>query len=210
MSIRIVINGVLLILLFLSAGCKTVYEPVVINDNLWSPVHDGIRFRIWTDKTSYQEEEDIWLQVEFENASSQARVVLVNSPQAQMAEIAPLYDVNRIEIRRTSSSALTFEIEPLQSNIFMVIPILHKLLPGQKYREETNLFAGFWNRYQECYQFDPLERLEPSYYSLQATYSWDELPYATPERQAQLVQMNAPLWTGSLKSNTVAITVTAK
>ena len=137
-------------------------------------------------------------------------MILVNAPQIQFAERAPLYDISRVEFRRANSPALSFEVNPIQSNIFMTIPDLLKLQPGQKYQEKANLLSGFWYCYKEHYQFAAPMSLEPGQYRLQAEYSWYELPYATPERLEQLDQMNAPLWTGSLKSNTVALTVIAK
>ena len=59
--------GILLIVsIFLVLSCKSPLsansESSTTNET-WSEVSDGIRFRIWTDKLSYQEGEDIWLYV---------------------------------------------------------------------------------------------------------------------------------------------------
>ena len=59
--------GILLIVsTFLVLSCKSPLsansESSTANET-WSEVSEGIRFRIWTDKLSYQEGEDIWLYV---------------------------------------------------------------------------------------------------------------------------------------------------
>ncbi|GAH49253.1 unnamed protein product, partial [marine sediment metagenome] len=97
----------LIVSTFLILSCKSPLsansESSTTNET-WSEVLDGIRFRIWTDKLSYQEGEDIWLYVVFENVGSQARVILVNAQQPQCPEEAPLYDLEKVIVTDDSDS----------------------------------------------------------------------------------------------------------
>ena len=192
--------------IFLFILCKNPQSP-----ELWSDESDGIRFRIWTDKSSYQEGEDIWLFVEFENISSEAKVILISPQQQPMPEKAPLYDIEKIIIQVNSrDSSSTLVITPAHSSMFYIIPDLLKLLPDQIYQEKAKLNSGFWYHYHERYERDPFTYLEPGKYGLRAIYTWDELPYSTPEREKLLEQLGAQLWKGYLESNKINITVTSK
>ncbi|MBC8182642.1 hypothetical protein H8E88_16200 [candidate division KSB1 bacterium] len=189
-----------IVTIFLFFFCKNPQSP-----DLWSDVVEGIRFRIWTDKTKYQEGEDVWLYVEFENISSKAIVILVNYQDP--VNIVTLYDLKKIIIKYNTSK---ISLVPLHSNMLYATPVLLKLLPKQTYQEKTLLTSGFWNKYKEPYEEDLFTSFEPGKYSLHAIYTWDELPYPTPERQEQLEQMEAPLWKGYLESNEITITVMSK
>ena len=169
----------------------------------WSEVSDGIRFRLWTDKSIYQDGEDIWLYVEFENVGPESRVILVSAKQDQLPEEAPLYDIGILITRfKRSDNDKTFKIYPILSNMWYVDPDLLKLQPGKKYQEKTKLNSGHWRHQRESFSY-----LESGKYTLQAIYKWDELPYPSPERENQLEQLGAPLWQGYLESNKITITV---
>ena len=213
--------GILLIVsTFLVLSCKSPLsansESSTTNET-WSEVLDGIRFRIWTDKLSYQEGEDIWLYVVFENVGSQARVILVNAQQPQCPEEAPLYDLEKVIVIVTddsgNGSSSTIEIVPIYSNMLHTVPDLLKLLPGQTHQERTRLNSRFWTD-KKVFEHAPFEYVqfipESGRYTLQAIYTWDELPHPSPERKKQLNQLGAPLWQGYLKSNQINITVTSK
>ncbi len=207
----------LIVSTFLILSCKS---PLSANsgssttNETWSEVSDGIRFRIWTDKLSYQQGEDIWLYVVFENVGSQARVILVNARQPQSPEEAPLYDLNKVIVTHDSGSGSpsTIEIVPVYSNMLHTIPDLLKLLPGQTHKERTRLNSRFWTD-KKVFKDAPFEYVqfipESGRYTLQVIYSWEELPHPSPERKKQLKQLGAPLWQGYLKSNQINITVTS-
>jgi len=64
---KFLLLGILLIVsTFLVLSCRSPLsansESSTTNET-WSEVSDGIRFRIWTDKLSYREGEDIWLYI---------------------------------------------------------------------------------------------------------------------------------------------------
>jgi len=216
---KFLLIGILLIMFtFLVLSCKSPLsansESSTTNES-WSEVSEGIRFRIWTDKLSYQEGEDIWLYLVFENVGSQARVILVNSRQLQCPEEAPLYDLNKVIVTHDSGSgsSSTIEIVPVYSNMLYTVPALLKLLPSQIHREKTRLNSRFWTD-KKVFENAPFEYVqfipESGRYTLQAIYAWDELPHHSPERKKQLKQLGVPLWQGYLKSNKINITVTSK
>ena len=216
---KFLLIGILLIVfIFLVLSCKSPLsansESSTTNES-WSEVSEGIRFRIWTDKLSYQEGEDIWLYLVFENVGSQARVILVNSRQLQCPEEAPLYDLNKVIVTHDSGSgsSSTIEIVPVYSNMLYTVPALLKLLPSQTHREKTRLNSRFWTD-KKVFENAPFEYVqfipESGRYTLQAIYTWDELPHHSPERKKQLKQLGVPLWQGYLKSNKINITVTSK
>ena len=208
----------LIVSTFLVLSCKSPLsansESSTTNET-WSEVSDSIRFRIWTDKLSYQEGEDIWLYVVFENVGSQARVILVNARQPQCPEEAPLYDLEKVIVTDVSDggSPSTIEIVPISSNMLHTVPDLLKLLPGQTHQERTRLNSRFWTD-KKVFEHAPFEYVqfipESGRYTLQVIYTWDELPHPSPERKKQLKQLGAPLWQGYLKSNQINITVTSK
>ena len=211
--------GILLIVsTFLVLSCKSTLsansESFTINET-WSEVLDGIRFRFWTDKLSYKEGEDIWLYIVFENVGSQARVILVSAQQPQCPEEAPLYDLEKVIVTHDSGSgsSSTIEIVPIYSNMLHTVPDLLKLLPGQTHQERTRLNSRFWTD-KKVFEHVPFEYVqfipEQGRYTLQAIYTWNELPHPSPERKKQLKQLGAPLWQGYLKSNQIIITVTSK
>jgi len=203
---------------FLVLSCKSPLsansESFTTNET-WSEVSDGIQFRLWTDKLSYQEREDICLYVVFENVGCQARVILVNAQQPQCLEEAPLYDLEKVIVTddSDSGSSSTIEIVPIYSNMLHTVPDLLKLLPGQTYQERTRLNSRFWTD-KKVFEHAPFEYIqfipESGRYILQAIYTWDELPHPSPERKKQLKQLGASLWQGYLKSNQINITVTSK
>ena len=203
---------------FLVLSCKSPLsansESSTTNET-WSEVLDGIRFRIWTDKLSYQEGEDIWLYVVFENVGSQARVILVNAQQPQCPEEAPLYDLEKVIVTHDSGSgsSSTIEIVPIYSNMLHTVPDLLKLLPGQTHQERTRLNSRFWTD-KKVFEHAPFEYVqfipESGRYTLQAIYAWNKLPHPSPERKKQLKQLGTLLWQGYLKSNQINITVTSK
>jgi len=208
----------LIVSTFLVFSCKSPLsansESSTTNET-WSEVSDGIRFRIWTDNLSYQEGEDIWLYVIFENVGSQASVILVNARQPQCPEEAPLYDLEKVIVTDVSDggSPSIIEIVPVSSNMLHTVPDLLKLLPGQTYQERTRLNSRFWTD-KKVFEHAPFEYVqfipESGRYTLQAIYAWDELPHPSPERKKQLKQLGTPLWQGYLKSNQINITVTSK
>ena len=187
-----------------SMHCKNPQSP-----ELWSDVGNGLRFRIWTDKMIYQEGEDIWLHVEFENVSSDEMVILVNGQQRQLPERAPLYDINKINIYPVENNATSsiFVLIPIPSNMFNDVPALFKLQPDKRYREGGIINLGGWT-HKGLHEHDPFTQLEPGNYELQAIYSWAELPHPSQERITELEQLGAPLWNGYLESNEVTIIVT--
>jgi hypothetical protein len=75
------------------------------------------------------------------------------------------------------------------------------------------LNSRFWTD-KKVFEHAPFEYVqfipESGRYTLQAIYTWDELPHPSPERKKQLKQLGAPLWQGYLKSNQIKITVTSK
>ena len=211
--------GILLIVsIFLVFSCKSPLsansESSTTNET-WSEVLDGIRFRIWTDKLYYQEGEDIWLYLVFENVGSQARVILISARQLHCQEEAPLYDLEKVIVTDGSDggSTSTMEIVPIYSNMLHTVPDLLKLLPGQTHQERTRLNSRFWTD-KKVFKHAPFEYIqfvpESGRYTLQAIYAWDELPHTSPERKKQLKQLGAPLWQGYLKSNQIKITVTSR
>ena len=211
--------GILLIVsTFLVFSCKSPLsansESSTTNET-WSEVLDGIRFRIWTDKLYYQEGEDIWLYLVFENVGSQARVILISARQLHCQEEAPLYDLEKVIVTDGSDggSTSTMEIVPIYSNMLHTVPDLLKLLPGQTHQERTRLNSRFWTD-KKVFKHAPFEYIqfvpESGRYTLQAIYAWDELSHPSPERKKQLKQLGAPLWQGYLKSNQIKITVTSR
>jgi len=208
----------LIVSTFLVLSCKiplSANSESPITNETWSEVLDGIRFRIWTDKLSYQEGEDIWLYVVFENVGSQARVILVNARQPQCPEEAPLYDLEKVIVTHNSGSgsSSTIEIVPISSNMLHTVPGLLKLLPGQTHKERTRLNSRFWTD-KKVFEHAPFEYVqfipESGRCTLQAIYTWNELLQTSPERKKQLKQLGAPLWQGYLKSNQINIMVTSK
>jgi hypothetical protein len=155
------------------------------------------------------------LYVVFENVGSQARVILVNARQPQCPEEAPLYDLEKVIVThdRDSGSSSTIEIIPIYSNMLRTVPDLLKLLPGQTHQERTRLNSRFWTD-KKVFEHAPFEYVqfipEPGRYTLQAIYTWDELPHPSLESKKQLKQLGAPLWQGYLKSKQINITVTSK
>ena len=179
----------------------------------WGEVSNDIRFRIWTDKSSYQEGEDVWLYIAFENVGSDARVILVNPQQPQLPDEAPLYDLEEILVTYDNSQRdplVTIEMVPVASNLFHLVPDLLKISPAEVYQEKTRLTSSFWTD-RRVFEQAPFEYVrftpEPGTYTLQAIYSWDTLPHPTPEREKQLEQLGAPLWQGYLESNQIHFTV---
>ena len=190
-----------LLISFLFCSCKNLLGP-----ESWSDVSNGIRFRIFTDKLNYLEGETILLYIEFENEGSEPKVILISPQQRQIPNEAPLYDIEKIKVQMNVQDSF-FEITAVHSNMFITVPALLRLQPGERYKEKVKLFSGFWNYYHEEYIRDPFTFLKRGKYALQAIYTWDELPYSTPEREDQLEQMGAPLWTGYLESNKVTINI---
>jgi len=213
MRIFLLIGILLIMSTFLVLSCKS---PLSVNsessttNETWSEVSEGIRFRIWTDKLSYQEGEDIWLYV-----GSQARVILINARQPQCPGEAPLYDLEKVIVTHGSDSGSSsiIEIVPIYSNMLHTVPDLLKLLPGQTHKERTRLNSRFWTD-KKVFEHAPFEYVqfipEPGRYTLQAIYIWDELPHPSSERKKQLKQLGVPLWQGYMKSNQINITVTSK
>lgn len=208
----------LIVSIFLVFSCKSLLSAnseSSTTDETWSEVSDGIRFRIWTDKLSYKEGEDIWLYVVFENVGSQARVILVNARQPQCPGEAPLYDLEKVIVTHDSDSdsSSNIEIVPIYSNMLHTVPDLLKLLLCQTHQERTRLNSRFWTD-KKVFKDAPFEYVqfipESGRYTLQVVYAWDELPHLSPERKKQLKQLGAPLWQGYLKSNQIKITVTSK
>ncbi len=207
-----------IIIAFLVISCESSLRPdseTSETNETWSEVSSGIRFRIWTDKLSYQEGEDIWLYVVFENVGSEARIILVNAQQPQLPDEAPLYDLEKVIVTHDSGSdsLSIIEVVSVHSNMLYVIPDLLKILPGQIYREKTRLNSRFWTD-KKVFEHAPFEYVqfipEPGEYKLQAIYAWDELPHPSPERKKRLEQLRAPLWQGYLKSNQINIIITSK
>lgn len=199
------INFSLIFLLFTLTHCKNPQGP-----EFWSDVNNGLRVRIWTDKTTYREGEDVWLHVEFENVSIEEKVILVDGPHSNLPESAPSFDINKIIILtepNDASSSIILEITTKSTNMFNDVPDLLKLKPGQLYRENTILNSGFWH-FREEYKLDRFTHLGPGRYKLQAIYAWTELPQSTQERINKLEQLGAPLWNGYLESNEVVIIIT--
>ena len=97
-----------------------------------------------------------------------------------------------------------------ETNEFYISPDLVKLTPSQRYQEKSNVISGSWYIYEEPLSHNSFTYFEPGSYLLKATYTWDELPYPTPERRQELGLLGAPLWKGYLESNTFSIAVTSK
>ena len=187
-----------LLMTFLFISCQNLLGP-----ESWSDVSDGIRFRIWTDKSTYQVGEDVWLYIEFMNVSFESKVIFVGPKQDQLPEEAPLYDIEIVITQlKIYNTCTNFKINPVLSNMWSSVPDLLKLQPWQKYQEKTKLNSGRWRHRRE-----PFTDLESGKYGIQTIYSWDELPYPTPERIEQLERLGASLWTGYLESNKVTVNI---
>ena len=206
------VSRLLILMMFLHIHCTNVNDPDPPNDESWSAILNGMRFRIYTDKSSYRQNEDVLLNVEFENIGDSSIVILVHGEQIVHAMAPPLYDLEKsvLSVAGNGGSSSSADIIPLQSNMLNVVPDLFKLAPKQVYHEESSLSSDFWINKAIFEQTGDHIRLSltPGAYTLQAIYSWEELPYPTPERQQQLAELNAPLWKGTLESNKITITVT--
>ncbi|NQT24067.1 hypothetical protein HQ585_01800 [candidate division KSB1 bacterium] len=193
-------NIFFILALSLLIHCKGLFNPD--SDEVgWSDVQNGLRFRIYTDKTSYKVGEDIWLHVEFQNFSPQPIVILVTWGFAE-PQNKPLYDLEKL--------ILPFvEVIPLITNRYVIIPSLFKLLPMKTFHEQSKLNQSMWV-IKEIYEQTWLKAnpfLEPGEFKVRAVYHWEELPYAIPERQQELAEMDAPLWKGYLESNEIEFTI---
>jgi len=202
----------LVMVIFLSHNCKLINEPVATIGGSWSGVHNGLRFRIYTDKSIYQEGEDIWLNVDFENSSKNPIVILVDDNSSN--GLLPLYDLEMLIFSKidNSESESVIEMIPSHSNLYNPVPALFKLNPKQVYSERSNLNGELWiekTAFEQNGEHINLF-LKQGKYTLQAIYHWEKLPYNTPETQQQLADLAAPLWTGYLESNKITISLTSK
>lgn len=202
---------ILMLLIFLHTdfSCK-IFKPPEPNPEIdWSEVKDGLRFRIWTDKKVYTPGEEITLNVQFQNAGDQSKVILV-SPENQIYYDlqSPLYDIERL-LCYPENSSTPVEYFPLEANIFQVIPLFQKIESGQTYLESTVLdSSSLWVEYSDIWTGERKTfALTPGNYVLRAIYHWDELPYDIPERRRELQELGAPLWLGELESNPIAIEI---
>jgi hypothetical protein len=190
--------GLISMILFLHISCKS---PQSLES--WSDESGSLRFRIYTGKSTYQEGEEIWLYVDFENSSKNPVVILVDDNSSN--GLLPLYDLEKLIFSKmdNNGSASIIEIIPSHSNLYNPVPALFKLNPKQVYSERSNLNGELWiekTAFEQKGEHINLF-LKQGKYTLQAIYHWEKLPYNTPETQQQLANMNAPLWTGYLESN---------
>ncbi len=178
----------------------------------WSEIKDGLRFRIWTDKYTYKENEQIILFVEFENTSSEDKVILIKPQQIPvLSDQAPLYDINKIIVTNNENGDSNLELVPVESNMLNVVPEIAKLEPKETSQEKTQLNLNtFWTD-KKVFENAPFQYTQflpkQGKYTLQAIYTWDELPYNSSDRVAQIEEYGVPLWKGFLESGKIQIRV---
>jgi hypothetical protein len=186
--------------------------PGSVDAPTWGEAVEGLRFRIWTDRPRYEEGEDIWLHVEFQNTGGEDVAIRVNHAAEQFPQqkMGPLYDLTRLflsrQISEGSERSSTIELLPIASSKFRIDPDLRKLPAGRTCAEMCRLDSGFWDGAATV----PGSVFGPGRYALRAVYSW---PARTPPSKMQrrkLDELAAPLWQGTIMSNTVTFEVAGR